>query len=277
MAISKVTMLFGYNAGAAGPPQQPDLQLGGGRVAGWSESWYTDLVPGTTQMDAALGRLGITRANLLASSIKIGPLRTQSVDPLGPAFLLNRSFFCATNIQQDIPQMALAVRMRGQSTRNRFVMELRGLPDARSVLGVYSPSVAFNNALEAYFTELRNWLFRGQDFAAETKPLESVSALGAYVLAADSTFISGARVKVLRTKTATGRQVSQVCTLNVTTNRTGTLVGWKQGATVAGNMRLVAYTYQTPRKDDQDPVTVNIRKVGRPSLVYRGKASRRRS
>lgn len=153
MPATKVTLLF--NIGTLDSAGQP------ARSAGFSESYYSTLLYNEPQLQVIWSQLCVARAGLLPAGARICGSRYQTVDPVGGSRTYDNVYSPGITLGNDLPGMAFQWTVRSLATPNQRSLILRGIPDARVERGEYSPSQAYNTALQAFFAELTaNWKFR---------------------------------------------------------------------------------------------------------------------
>jgi len=269
MAWTKYTMLFEARTsfGATNTTRS--------RVGGWSESWYDSLFSEAIKAEFLV--LCEKRAALLPAGASVVGQRYQEVDPIGATSTGSRVFPGTAGLQADIPQMSLLLRIPGSSVKNFKPFYLRGLPDARVVLGEYSPASGYTAALTQFLDYLQGWNFRGRNLANAAVPILTISNVGAYQLEADSPAAEGDMVRVLRCTLANGNFFGgRFRIATKLTARTGTLADWSAGAATKGRMRIDAIVYPgVPAGLTPDDVVSRVvtRKVGRPFAEYSGRRS----
>lgn len=268
----KLSMIFQY---LSGDGSGGDLNLKGG----WSESVYNGVFAPATL--TSLKALAAARANLLPLRSYVSGLRVQQVDPSGPAqtFSLNYPGGGTSGATlSDIPQMALLLRVRGTGVTNVRSMRVAAIPDSQITLGEYKPSSPYTLAMAAYLAELDGWQFRATSLTAVPSNLASIAADGTYVLQQDLVIAVGSKVKVKNVQDEDGEIVrGGVFTVGVyTDSKHGKLNSWTGGAVTLGQMIPFTIIYPVIITDGQTISRAVVRKIGRPSLGYRGRRSKRR-
>jgi hypothetical protein len=269
----KYTMIFKYISGSGDPG---DLSLAGG----WSESVYFDTFSDLKVTN--FRTLALARALLLPLRSLIIGLRIQQVDPSRAAqtFAVNYpGSGLVTTSASDIPQMALLLRVRGQAVTNTRSMRLAAMPDPQIRFGEYKPTPGFRAVMLAYLALLSQWQFRGVDLTKPQIPLLSVDTNGVYTAAADFTPAPvGTVVRVTGIRDIDGNVVrGGLFRVQVATSlRVGTLRAWTAGNTTLGNISLAPLIYPIIQANEGSIARVVVRKIGRPSVGYRGRRSKKR-
>lgn len=250
-------------------------RTGQNRTAGFSETWYFDGDLASAKLSA--DSVAKKRAALMTSAASINALRIQDIGSRARIF----QFVYPGNITtgQDIPQMALNLRVDGQGFLNSKTFQIRGLPDVNVATGDYTPVAGYAGLLNQYAGSLASWSFRfrGERLSNPQVAILSVSSLGVFVLAADLVFNIGDYVTLLRTNNTTGLNVSGRYYVSAkTTAQSGTLAAWDGGTvTNKGKMRKFDYDYPIVAANSLVVGQVTTRKVGRPFDLYRGRATKR--
>jgi hypothetical protein len=271
-AAYRWSMIFQYVSGSA---------IGGGNLnlkGGWSESVYSRTAGSANQ--ANILALAQARALLLPASAYISGIRVQGVDPSGGA---NTQ---AANIPglgtyssnpQDIPQMAVLLRVQSSSTTNIRSMRLAAIPDAQVTAGEFKPSNAFMISLNVFFTQLSGWLMRVQDLNQTLYPIATIDAAGNVVLSSPWAVLPNTAVKIKRTIDSFGNQKGLKTTIVTVTDPTHFRVQpWPFGSCTLGQIQPFVIIYPGIVANQSSISRAVVRKIGRPSLAYRGRRSKRR-
>lgn len=274
----KVTLLFNLVTGG-GPGQT--LQ----RQGGWTESLYADQANIQIVKNNLFGIQGglnpifpitQTRAALLPTGAQIVGQRIQQVEPVGPTTSFGAVYPGGAGLAQDVPQMSLLIVVPGLGVRNTRRWILRGMPDARVVNGEYSPAAQWTADFNSFTQSLGNWNFRALNLDAAAVDITSISSAGAVVTNGNSPFAQFAVLKIMRVQDAGGNNVSgkfTVATVGPNANNF-TLANWTAGNCTGGRARVLQYIY--PFIDTAN-VAINrtvVKKVGVPSIRYRGRRSK---
>lgn len=244
--------------------------------AGWSESFYSDeeLLPG----QAALTQLAGYRQYVLATGANIVGQRVSKVDPPGLSLVKNLSLAGGSGLALTTPYQSLLVDIKtADQSRRKFL--IRGIPDARVNLGVYSSTPQYNTILRNYLNWLTSrWRLRVIKKSNPLIPIVKVEQTGAMQLAVGATWVAGQKVKLYRTTDTTGENVSFTFVLGQPVNDTNHfLLGWPLGREVSkGFVRLLEYDY--PVIDDWvNTGRIASRRVGRPFGLPVGRRLRRQT
>jgi hypothetical protein len=271
MPAFKWTMVFNYLSGEGDGTW---LNLKGG----WTESVYWNTMTATTLNQ--FKTLCVARAAMLPLRCYISGIRVQQVDPSGSAQTFPVNYpggGGGAAYVADIPQMALLLRVRGAGVANVRSMRLAGIPDGQVTAGEYRPTVGFTVVTAAFLAQLSGWLFRGTDLTVTPANIATIDALGTYVLQQDLILSVGQRVKVHGTMDANKDTFGGTFKVGTyTDSKHGVLNNWTFGATVLGTMKPYTIIYPTIIADSTSISRVVPRKIGRPSLGYRGRRSKRR-
>jgi len=186
----------------------------------------------------------------------------------------NNGFDC------DVPQMALEISGTSPGVANSSRFTLRGIPDNQVQNGEYTPTPAFKVNL----TNLLDWMrsppaygFVGRDL---TKiPVRVVSIAGSILKTAEPMgggMGAGGYVRLLKVRGDDGKPVTGAfyC-LSFTGPATYELQGLAATVTVAnGRARQNGLSFFPFAA--LNPGRITVKKIGRPSASYRGRASKRR-
>lgn len=263
----RATMIFRY---ATGP----------GRPAGMSESWYVrgDM---TTAMEA-LKNLCLPRAALLPNSCSIVGQRLQDVSNSVRSVTDNQIFpGMARALTQDVPQMAVQAVVYTADRAQSKNFSMRMMPDDAILAGDYSPGANFPQALfttfgRALVTNQMRW--RARNFTNPKISIISVAADGTFVLGADLDYAQGNYLTLLRARNTAGRAVTGNYYVAVKTDaRNGKFANWG-GSIIAGKgfVRKLAFDYPIVGPNSLKIIRSMVRKIGRPSDLYRGRATSKR-
>lgn len=268
MAVYKATMIFQQTSNAGGTAANT-------RSGGWSESLYwqgSDLA----LLKQQFLQLCNIRSWMLSNAGLIVGQRYQRIDPLGAAFSSGQRF--SGNIQlSDQPQVAITFTVPGLGVPNARRFTLRGIADARVQEGEYVPSAAFTGNLAAFVRKLGNFCFRAKNQVIDKIPLSSVAADGTFVLQQPLTYALNDYLNLSEVLISTNYRVGGRFHVKTRTDdQHGIISGWIYPAGTGGFVKLDELIF--PGFDFNAEVTpiACVRKVGRPSSGYRGRASARR-
>ena len=254
------------------------------RIGGWSEGWY---YPGTsiqgaidayTTEIAGNPALGPSRGALLPRGGQIVGQRFQQVNPTGPSQSTAYRFNGEFANQSDVPQAALLLRVKALNANNVRLHILRGIPDAMIHEGEFQPSGAYLISLNRYISSLGNWLFRGRDLTQPNTTIFAISTAGLVTTETPHGLAVNDLVLIQKTLDVNGNFVSgrfMVSTVGPGTNAL-TLTSWGHGATTGGRIRKDGVVFPPVNSGQITVSRAVVKKVGRPFVQYRGRASRRR-
>jgi len=245
--------------------------------AGWSESWYVDAEIGAA-ISAIKAQVPLRRALLATGALVVG-LRASQVDPPGFSLVETTSNIGSSGLAPDTPFQSLLLRFdTNEGQRRRF--QLRGLPDARCVDGVYSPQTTYDLALQTWQQGMvaRTFALRVVNLAHPVVPVASVSTTGLMTVSGTPGWTAGQTVKLYRTQNTLGQNVSFPFVIaSVPTASTFQLIGWPAGEIVSkGNARRREYVYREI-VDFFNTKRVTSRRVGRPFGLPVGRRRRLRT
>lgn len=270
MATFKATMLFVQNSNKGGFATET-------RVGGWSESYYYqgDL----NNLKGNFASLCVARAGILPDSARIVGQRYQSIDPPAAAGTAGRVFpgFLGSN---DVPQLALFIRVPGIGVSNVRPLTLRGLPDAQCTDGEFAPTPTYKANLAFFLEQLSalTFRFKGTDKTQPQVGLETIGSDGTFTLQSNLTFTVGTAINVSRAKNSRGQTLEGRFRVLTATDAThGKFATWgDNGAWTGGLAQLDATIYPLVSDVSLNPgAKTVVRKVGRPFSGYRGRATRR--
>jgi hypothetical protein len=272
----KLTILFSYTSV---PVNAQNAQP---RSAGWSEShWNNSTLPINSPF---ITNLITRRAPLLPKQANITGVRVQQFTIAGNKLLPGRSASAsillpgnnAYNANSPTDCMMAAFTANGTPNGGRFSMKC--IPDEVVVQGEYNGDAAYNLLLANYYTRLIQdaWGFVGRDLTQPSSRVLAVTLGGQVTLAAN---VGGAQgqdfLRFHRVKDENGVAVKGSFVANTIAGAVYTLGGYNgQIVTSPSGLaridKLVYLNYGTITTSR----TVG-RKVGRPFILYRGRASRR--
>jgi hypothetical protein len=278
--VIKCTMLFQLATGTEAP--FPSLR----RIGGWSESFYFD----TDTMSEAIANVNgpvrgtrqplcPARARLLPGSAQIIGQRFQVVNPVGASQSLNTIWNGSSGLACDIPQMALLTRIPAAATRNVRPYMIRGIPDSLVVDGEFRPTQDFSKALQDLFFTLGFFSMRTRVRPADPVAVASVSAAGVVTFNAIRPALSeGDSLQLLNVVTLGNVLVSGIFTIEKVgpESLTMTIRGWTAGNGIGGLGSGTGLSYPVMQGANATVGRIIVRKVGRPFVGYRGRASVRK-
>ena len=271
MAAYRYTMIFQY---LSGPSSGPALNLKGG----WSESVYWSSF-GASQQNA-FQQLAQARAALLPARSFVSGLRYQRVDPTGSAQTQSVNYpggNTANAVNSDIPQMALLLRVGASGYSNIRSMRIAALPDTMVQFGEFVPTAdpAWSAAFVGYTQLLSTWAFRAQDLTQPITPLLSITSAGVCNTNGIVTYALGQKLKIKRALDTFNSPKGGFVTVTVpSTGSMFTVTGWTHGSCLGGVVQPYVPIYPTIVASPASISRVVVRKIGRPSLGYRGRRSR---
>jgi len=271
MSATKVTLLFhAVTRDSTGNAQ---------RLAGFSESYYSTQAIDSAVLFTNWNQLCIARANLMPANVSIIGSRYQKVDPTGASRQFDTVYPPTTTVQNDLPGVSLQWTVRGFNTFNQRSLILRGIPDGRVVNGEYAPSLQYNNAINAFFDQLKNnWQFRAIN--RQVLPVKIVSIIaGVMTTAQPHGLVANDIVNIMSTKVGTDRIVEsyQAGVLpGVTANTAGLFLagrGDNVKDSVFGRVRKAEtiYPFFSITAGEQITPTAIHRKAGAPFKKFRGR------
>lgn len=248
----------------------------GGRVGGFSESWYKDGAPAAVM--ASLRAIAAFRVDALPSTSKIVGQRVQQVG--GRAITDDVQFPGTLRGTTDVPQMAAQCSVTDAAGLKRKIFSCRGIMDT-SVEGGTLVRGASTIALEVFMNNLafNGFQFRSRNLELPMVRIVSVDGAGVFRLAGDLDFAVGDFLTAVRVRAQSGRTIVGSFYVSARVDaQNGTLFGWPTGQTVSlsGNFRKQGFVYPLVGQGTGKVTKVMVRKVGRPSNLYRGRATNRR-
>jgi len=248
----------------------------GQRGAGWTESVIWDNIDASTR--TSFNRLCNKRAALLPASARIVGQRFQQIDPSGRAQTARTNFpgSGAVEASRGQPTDAVRVSYRGSGVNNVGKRSIACIPDTMLSDGEYNPTPVYQISMAAFLAELNGWKFRGADLTVAKVQVKTVSDLGVVEVNTDLPVVTGDRVRLYRVKLADNTFFSGTFIVaSATSVRIFTLRSWTKGAATGGEARKYVPIYPIISGANESPIEATIRKVGRPSGGFRGRASKR--
>ena len=273
MAAWKYSMVFRYLSGI-GDANPLNLK------AGWTESFYQTQSP-SSALTATFQQLAQYRANLLPNGSYISGLRVQPVDPSGPAQTTTVNYQGYSDVPSDIPQMAALFRLRSNLTNVRSY-RMVALPDQVVITGEFVPTAigGWQPMLNVYLGALNGaWNFRASDLTQVALPLVGISASGLVTFQSPVNIGANAKMKIRGLKDVYGMGITggiYQFAQAVTGATTGQLKNWNGGTAYLGTATPYIIVYPQIQVDRTDFSRIVTRKVGRPTLGYRGRKGKKR-
>jgi hypothetical protein len=271
MAHWKSTLIFQTlsGVGATGSPVQ--------RTGGFSESWYLDQTS-AAQVDSLTRTLAGRRAAMLPTGTSVIGARYQTVDPIGPSTSA-AFFYPGQSGESEVPQSALLIPFRSTSGLNRRPFLLRALPDSVVASGEYTRT-QWDTLLNLYLQTLgqQGWQFRARDRTQAIIPYVTIDGNGLVTFAQNHPYGFGNFLFLYRAHDTNGHSIRGVFpVMTIPTPSTLTLGNWPAGIlSKQGSTRVRGTLYPGVVAPLLSAIRVVQRKIGRPFLGYRGRASRKR-
>jgi hypothetical protein len=244
-----------------------------GRVGGFSDNFYISVADLSGVANYAR-QLAPARAALLPNGSKLIAYRATNVLDPSITDLDNTIWPGSSGLGTDLPQAALQVQLTAANGSKRQWL-MRGVPDARIVGGVYSPTLAYNRAMDALFTLLQGWDMRCVSRANPRITVQGVTNVGAVTLAADIDVAVGDTVRFFRTRDEFGRAVKGPFLVTTRTDpRHFTVNNWTLGAVKRGLCQKYGVVYS--RIASCKRTGAAVKKVGRAFFPFIGRRSRGR-
>lgn len=155
------------------------------------------------------------------------------------------------------------------------------MPDAQVSKGEFAPDMGYANAMATYLQAMAQTSYLSQ-VPSNVMVIATVTDQGVVNFTANHPYNVGQWIVVRRTTQATtGRRVGgsfQVSAVGPGSTQL-TLAGWNKGATAGGKTWIPVGTLATVGAAGAMPLVRRggTRRVGRPSGLYRGRASARRA
>ena len=259
---------------------------------GWSESFYrlTDAPVSQQQMQ----RWASARAALMSGLASVTGWRQQVVTISGNRLLPGGASSGTLNVpgawgtSLNAPQDSLMVYYTVANHPGTVRAKLAALPDSVVLQGEYQPDVVFKRDLTHYFTHI----VRDQQFAAITRDLSvttarvlsiqpGVPAAGQATITVSGAIVSeGEYLITHRVRDDSGQPVSGSWYVRTVVEATGTIGVYVVDGYQAGKVgvpnglarvdRLIANVLT-----GGNPGRLSVRKIGRPTVGYRGRRSKR--
>jgi hypothetical protein len=278
----KGVILFQMNteAGASSPGIG---YVGRAHVGGWSETVYL----GGTDVQDFLARLrgggpygsGLlpARAALLPQSARIIGVRIYQVGG-GKAQAFPVAFPGSSGLVTDVPQAAILCKGGNYAGGVSRRWTVRCIPDSQISSGEFSPSGAFQSAVQTYFNQMAWMQFLASDLTNPVGQIFSIDDTGKVTLRGVSTFAVNDILIFNRLVTNTGLSRLEAVVTGIGPQPTQfSIGGWPAGTTATGGTCTVkSKSYYNLDVGLSAVVRAVVRKIGRDSEPYRGRRSKRR-
>jgi len=276
----KCTLLFQLATGTAAP--NPSLR----RIGGWSESFYFPGGSIAAANDAVNGRPGVAnislceyRAGLLPTSAQIIGQRFQEVNPVGRSQSFSKVWGGGSGFACDIPQMALLTRIPAAASNNVRMYIIRGIPDQLVVDGEFAPTQAYRNAINRLFVKLSEFQMRVVVRGAVPNTVATIDNNGLVTFTNTRPTVNpGDRITFYNILNAVGDPMT--ATYVVEKLGDGALQlsirGWIGSNYHGGTAVGTSVTYPALTNNGATIGRIIVKKVGRPFVGYRGRASTRK-
>lgn len=280
----KVVMVFQQvtTAGASAPEVG---YAGRQHIGGWTEHVWFDganvpiLVSHLKTTIGGLSGLLPGRARCLPVSAQIIGVRLYQGGAGRGQFLA--AAYPGEFVQADIPQMALLLKGQSRAGAARL-FTMRSIPDSQVIGGEFSPGDDFRGALQNYIRALGYWSFLAATVGVPVLQVATITAGGLVSLMVANPYAIGAWVDFNRLIGADGRERStraQVTAIGplATQFTVGNVSNpWTLGATFSGTVTQKTKTLYQFDSASTTVSRITTRRIGRPSELYRGRASNRR-
>lgn len=277
--IIKCTMLFQLATGTESP--NPSLR----RIGGWSESFYADVASMSDAITLVNGAsdwrptsLCPARAALLPNSAQIIGQRFQQVSPVGRSQSLNQIWNGSSGYHCDIPQMALLTRIPAAGASNIRPYMIRGIPDSLVQDGEFAPEPNYNRAITGLFTSLSQFCMRVKSGVVFPEDIASIDGTGKIIFNAVRPAIAVGSYVTLAGVRVSGGVVSgtfRVASIGPE-SLAMTIASWTSGPGLGGTGVQTTTTHPTLDGSNATVGRIIVKKVGRPFVAYRGRATVRR-
>ncbi len=257
--------------------RSPATPAGGGGLQqhgyGFTESYWSDYIASTTRSNF-LGSVGRLRAALLPSNCSL--LEAVLYDGGSGTGVSVPCQFPGGNYTTDQVNIALLCTSQNTTAAHQSRFWIHNLPDIMVQGGEYTPTAAYAQAVQAYFTELGFYKYRGQ-IPANQRTIFKVAANGLVTTTTPHPFAVGQMIHVNRVYLGNGRKKGGIFTVSDVgpLNTNFTIAGWTFGDGKGGT--VFTATYDTLRLQNCVAVRAGTRKVGRPFGEYRGRKSAKKT
>lgn len=271
--ISKLELVFSFTSAPT------NLAAAAARSGGWTEGHWYNLV--VTPGEEGITQLATFRARMLPIQAAIVGFRIALYTIAGNKLLPGGTSAGALQFPgnavytANLPQDSLQLSGFSESSPNTDHFNLRCLPDEVTINGEWAPTTGFRNALTNFTSQLIN---SGAGFVGRVKsnPLIAVNGYGAGVVqcaAAIPGAVVGSSLRFLRVYDDEGVPIKGSYVITAISGNNYTIANGPAQITNKpnGNVRLdqVAwFKYGTI-----NPARTAVKKIGRPSIGYRGRRS----
>jgi hypothetical protein len=178
----------------------------------------------------------------------------------------------------DIPQMALLTRIPSFNGEHIRPYIIRGIPDQLVVDGEFRPTADYNTALTALFRTLGLYQMRVVVRVAAPQQIASIDASGKIIFNAVRPNIPVGGIIHLVEVMVAGRTISGpfVVAALGPESLAMTVNGWTFGVGLGGQGLQSSVSYDPLDGTKATVGRIIVKKVGRPFVAYRGRASTRR-
>jgi len=279
---TKVVILF-QDVTTAGPPL-PGIGYGGAaHIAGWSESYYDpsndlNIVRGSCFGGGIINpAVCPARAALLPNSSTILGARFYAAGS-GKGVSVGQQFPGSAG-NTDLPQNALLLASNNPSAGSTRRWTLRAIPDDQFFGGEFAPTLAFQANLLSYLGAISNMYYPSRSNTGVI-PIHDITPAGVITLNGPNTYLPGTIIKISGALDAAG--IRRSGTYNVTLTGPGanslTVAGWVFGVATGGSVLQSTRSFVQIATGGLTPLVERglVRKVGRPSDLYRGRKSKHR-
>ncbi len=248
----------------------------GGKVWGFSESWYSDLTGAA--LISAMDNVSRYRALVLAHDTQIVGYRIGQTT--GRSFVIRKLFEApdandTSNLPVDCALCQCAVT--GSPTVKKFF--IHDLPDDWIVDGHILASRELDIANVTLALAANSFMVRFQDPAAVKSNILSIDATGNVVTIQPITVNIGNAIQMLNVRDANNRAIKGSFIVETVTDTTHFKLAHWPGNVIGrrGSVRLVAFLFRTASfLEGRTIIGAASRKVGRPFFQQRGRAPIRR-
>lgn len=253
-------------------------------IAGWSESFWTNLNP--TAFQPPWATIRNQRATLLPVTAAIVGFRVQFFTISGNKLLPGGAVSGRLNIPgnasniTDLPQVSLMLNcLAGGGNPNSSRMVLRGMPDAIMIGGEYQPTPAFAGQVTLLCNSFQgfNFGFIGRDLSQASVRVNKITGNVVVIDALPATGLNvGDFIRFHRVNDDSGNPVkgafvvTQIAGLQITCQGLDATLTQPSGTLRRDLLAMFNFGTVTP-------IRAIVKKVGRPFEQYRGRRSKTRA